>query len=229
MQPEGRVRMFRIKICGITTPRDALAAADAGADAIGLNFCAQSPRCIDLATARSITPSVPRHVAKVGVFVNEPVERLIAIADALALDFIQLHGDEPPRELAELAPRPVIRAFRLSGDLEPLLTYLRTCRALGHLPSAALIDAHTPGTYGGTGKTANWGKVCDFQHCVDAVPVVLAGGLTPEYVAEAIARARPAAVDVASGVEVAPGQKDAVRMRGFVEAARRAWQVLAAS
>jgi phosphoribosylanthranilate isomerase len=229
MKPKGRALMFRIKICGITTTHGALSAAEAGADAIGLNFCAQSPRCIDLATARRIVQGVPPHMAKVGVFVNEPVQRLIAIADELALDFIQLHGDEPPHQLGELARRPVIRAFRLSSDYQPLLTYLRTCQECGHLPTAVLIDAYEPGIYGGTGKTANWGRVRDFQQDAGGVPVVLAGGLSPENVAEAIAQARPAAVDVASGVEVAPGQKDAVRMHAFVDAARRAWQALSSA
>lgn len=227
MKPKGRVLMFRIKICGMMTTHGALSAAEAGADAIGLNFCAQSPRCIDLATARSIVKAVPPHIAKVGVFVNEPVPRLIAIADELALDFIQLHGDEPPEQLAELAPRPVIRAFRLSSDYKPLLTYLRRCQEGGHLPTAVLIDAYAPWVYGGTGRTVNWGKLRGFQEDAGGVAVVLAGGLSPENVAEAITQVRPAAVDVASGVEVAPGQKDAVRMHAFVDAARRAWQALA--
>jgi phosphoribosylanthranilate isomerase len=219
--------MFRIKICGITTTQDARAAAEAGADAIGLNFCSASARCIDLVTARSIVRSAPSLVAKVGVFVNEPVGRLIEMADALGLDFIQLHGDEPAGQLAELAPRGVIRAFRLGDDFRPLLDYLQVCRELGHLPTAALLDAFAPGVYGGTGKTANWDKMRDFRQSADDVPVVLAGGLTPENVAAAIALVRPAAVDVASGVEMAPGRKDAVRMREFVAAARRAWQDLA--
>ncbi len=218
--------MFRIKICGITRVEDALAAAEAGADAIGLNFFAQSPRYIDLATARTIVQSVPPRTAKVGVFVNESSQRIIQIVDQLALDFVQLHGDEPPDQLAALAPRQVIRAFRMSGDYEPLLTYLRTCHELGCPPTAVLIDAYKLGIYGGTGKTANWGKVHEFQQHAGNVPVVLSGGLSPENVAEAIERARPAAVDVASGVEVAPGRKDAARIGRFVDAARRAWQTL---
>jgi phosphoribosylanthranilate isomerase len=226
-QVEGGVLMFRIKICGVTTTHDALAAAAAGADAIGLNFCPESARCIDLATARRIVEAVPPHIAKVGVFVNEPAERVIATADELVLDFIQLHGDEPPNQLADLAPRRVIRAFRLCGDVEPLVDYLQKCRELGHSPDAVLIDAYAPGAYGGTGVIANWGNVRSCQRHVGAVPVVLAGGLTPENVAEAIGQVRPAAVDVASGVELAPGQKDVVRMRGFVVAARRAWQDVA--
>jgi phosphoribosylanthranilate isomerase len=218
--------MFRIKICGITTVEDATAAAEAGADAVGLNFYAQSPRCIDLATARAIVQSVPQGMAKVGVFVNESLQRMIQVADQLALDFVQLHGDEPPDRLAGLAPRQTIRAFRMSGDDEPLLTYLRACHELGYPPTAVLIDAYKLGIYGGTGKTADWGRVREFLQRAGNVPVVLSGGLSPENVAEAIERARPAAVDVASGVEVAPGRKDAARMGRFVDAARRAWQTL---
>lgn len=216
--------MFRIKICGITTADDALAAAEAGADAIGLNFCPQSPRCVNLTTARTIAESVPTHLAKVGVFVNEPLQSVIHIADELALEFVQLHGDEPPDSLARLVPRQVIRAFRITDDHQPLLVYLRACSDLGCAPTAVLVDAVEPGKYGGTGKIADWDKIRGLQPHIGNLSLVLAGGLSPENVAEAIRRVRPAAVDVASGVESAPGRKDRVRMARFVQAALGAWQ-----
>lgn len=218
--------MFRIKICGITNLADAVAAAEAGADAVGLNFYAGSPRVVGEATALELVHSLPPHVAKIGVFVNEAVDRMSQIADRLALDFIQLHGDEPPRRLAELAPRRVIRAFRPQGDCEPLCAYISACSQLGFPPSAVLIDAFEQEKYGGSGKTADWGMLREIRVKLGAMPVILAGGLHPENVADAIGRAEPAAVDVASGVEWAPGRKDADRMRQFVRAASNAWLAL---
>ena len=217
--------MFRIKICGITTVRDAVAAASAGADAIGLNFCAQSPRCVDLEIARQIVDAVPPQVAKVGVFVNESIERLTAVADALALDYLQLHGDEPLSHIGALAPRRVIRAFRLRDEFSPVTEWLEQCRRLGPLPAAVLVDAYDPGSYGGTGNTVKWGYMRALAERVGLVPLVLAGGLRPENVEEAIRESQLRSVDVASGVELAPGQKDEARMRQFVEAAQRVWGV----
>jgi phosphoribosylanthranilate isomerase len=215
--------MFRIKICGVTNRDDALAAAEAGADAIGLNFYARSPRHVAEATALELAQAIPPHVAKVGVFVNETVDRTVQIANRLGLDFIQLHGDEPPRRIAELAPHRVIRAFRPRGGFEPLLAYVSACVHLGCPPAAVLVDAYDLGSYGGTGKLANWDMVREIQLSLGTTPVILAGGLSRENVAEAIERAHPAAVDVASGVEQVPGRKDAEQMRQFVRAARNAW------
>jgi phosphoribosylanthranilate isomerase len=218
--------MFRIKICGITNLADAVAAAEAGADAVGLNFYPGSPRVVGEATASELVRSLPPHVAKIGVFVNETADRMSQIADRLALDFIQLHGDEPPGRLAELAPRRVIRAFRPQGDCEPLFDFVSACFQLGFPPAAVLIDAFEQGKYGGTGKMANWGILQEIRTKLRNVPVILAGGLHPENVADAIVRAEPAAVDVAGGVEWAPGRKDANLMRQFVRAARNAWRAL---
>lgn len=220
---EVETRMFRVKICGITNLDDALAAAEAGADAIGLNFYARSARCVGEATALEVARALPPHIAKVGVFVNETLDRTMHVADQLGLDFIQLHGDEPPRRLAELMPHRVIRAFRPSGGFEPLLAYVFACTQLGCPPAAVLVDAYELGSFGGTGKLANWDIVREIQQSLGKTPVILAGGLSPENVAEAIERAHPAAVDVASGVEQAPGRKDADQMRQFVRAARNAW------
>ncbi|MHB8861893.1 MAG: phosphoribosylanthranilate isomerase [Pirellulaceae bacterium] len=218
--------MFRIKICGITNLADALAAIDAGADALGLNFYGPSPRVIGEQAARELVQSLPPHVAKVGVFVNETVDRMRSLADQLGLDFVQLHGDDPPSRIAELAPRQVIRAFRTTGHWEEVSTYLSETSHTSHSPTAVLVDACEPGKYGGTGSTVNWDNVRDMQRRLGRMPVILAGGLKPENIGEAIARAEPAAVDVASGVESVTGRKDPALMRQFVQAALTAWRAL---
>lgn len=215
--------MFQIKICGITSVADAQHAANAGADAIGLNFYSRSPRCLDLAAARSIVAALPSGFAKVGVFVNDELSRIARMADEMRLDFVQLHGDEPPAVLAQLRPRPLIRAFRLdAAGWRPIIEYIAACRNLDVLPAALLIDAHAPGLYGGTGQTVDWLTVRDRPEELAGLPIILAGGLTPENVAEAIAAARPWGVDTASGVESAPGVKDAGKIDGFVREARTA-------
>jgi phosphoribosylanthranilate isomerase len=215
--------MFRIKVCGITSIDDALSAADAGVDAIGLNFCPQSPRYLSRDAAHRIVEALGRRAATVGVFVNERPASVLATATSLTLDYIQLHGDEPPEFLATLAPRSIVRAFRVGSSYEAALDYLQRCRAHGHLPAAVLVDSFESGKFGGTGKTANLESLMNLPREIDPLPLVLAGGLNPENVAAAIRQVRPAAVDVASGVETAPGQKDAARMARFVAAARHAW------
>ncbi len=216
--------MFRIKVCGITTVDDARMVAEAGADAIGLNFYAPSPRYVDLTTARLIVHALPQHVSTVGLFVNAPVESILRIADDLALGYVQLHGDEPPESLVRLAPCKIIRAFRVAGDYRPLLAYLRTCDQLGCPPAAVLADALDPGKYGGTGQVGNWDAIAAFQADAATARVVLAGGLTPGNVADAIRQVRPAAVDVASGVESQPGRKARALVAQFVQAAVGAWE-----
>jgi len=222
--------MFRIKICGITNVDDALAAARAGADAVGLNFYPKSPRCVDADAADRIIASLPRETVKVGLFVNAPAQEVCRTFDRLGLDLIQLHGDEPPRYLAQLAGRPVMRAFRPGPDgLEPLERYLAHCRRLGCTPRLVLVDALVPGQYGGTGRLADWHLLRTYAGAAKAgpgPPLVLAGGLTPGNVAEAIAIVRPAAVDTASGVELGPGRKDPAAVEAFVRAARTAFESL---
>jgi phosphoribosylanthranilate isomerase len=219
--------MFRVKICGITRPDDAVAAAEAGADAVGLNFFAGSPRCVDAARAREIVAAVPPGVTKVGVFVNAALDAILAARDSLQLALIQLHGDEPPEFLAELCRAsggaPVMRAFRLGpGGLAEIDAYLRTCRRLGCPPALVLLDAHRAGIFGGTGETCDWSLAAEYHQLEDAPPLVLAGGLTPDNVATAILQVRPFAVDTASGVETGVGKKDAEKMRRFAaEAARQ--------
>lgn len=214
--------MFRIKICGITTPGDAVLATQAGADAIGLNFYPNSPRFLPPDRAMEVAQAVPAGITKVGVFVNATAPEVCAAFDQLGLGFVQLHGDEPPEFMLSLGGRPTIRVFRI-GDrgLLPAQQYLARCRELGVLPRAILLDALVKGAYGGTGRVADWATVR--QYPSDFPPLVLAGGLTCENVAEAIRSVRPAAVDTASGVESSPGRKDEALMRRFVLAAREAF------
>jgi phosphoribosylanthranilate isomerase len=216
--------MFQIKICGVTTIDDAKAVAAAGADAIGLNFYAGSSRFLPLEQAQHVAAIIPPKVLKVGVFVNAPAEAICGAYDALGLDLIQLHGDEPPEFLAELGDRPVMRAFRVGPEgLQGVAAYLARCRELGTPPALVLVDAFVADQRGGTGKTADWDKLVAERHLLGDTPLVLAGGLTPDNVAEAIRRVHPAAVDTASGVESSLGKKDLAAVRRFVEAATQAF------
>jgi phosphoribosylanthranilate isomerase len=216
--------MFRIKICGVTTVPDALGAAEAGADAIGLNFYPPSPRRVDMRTAEEMAEAVPAGVAKVGVFVNETAEKLIRTHDRLGLDLIQLHGDEPPELLESLGDRAVVWAFRCGdGWLDELRHWLKTWRELDRWPEAVLMDAFQPGSYGGAGKVFDWELVDKARRELGDIKIALAGGLTPANVGDAIAAARPYAVDTASGVEASPGKKDLRLVREFVAAARAAF------
>jgi len=285
--------MFRIKICGITSIEDALLAAEAGADAIGLNFYEKSPRFVTselalsivMALAQNIIP--PKKLRIFGVFVNASIEQALEKAGKSGVVEYQFHGDEPPETVAnigttlrvvrEAVPRilsslgfaeaqrhvlqelgdqstifgqpslpfnvpakaqfseplaslwfpEVIRAFRVSQDsLLSVSTYLRKCESAGAFPDAVLLDAHQPGAYGGTGQVVDWNAVRDQRDMLLGLPLILAGGLTPENVAEAIATAQPDAVDVASGVESAPGKKDPAKVRAFVAAAKKAFAAL---
>ncbi len=218
--------MFQIKICGITRVEDAMAAAEAGADAIGLNFFSGSKRCITADQATQIIASLPDSVLRVGLFVNAVPRDVCQTFDALRLGLIQLHGDEPPEYLAQLGPRPVMRAFRMdAAGWLPILAYLDRCRQLGCLPRMVLIDAFQPGQFGGTGHTADWNQLSNWRSRLGDLPLVLAGGLTADNVAAAIQSVRPAAVDTASGVESRPGVKDLAAVPAFVSHARAAFEM----
>jgi phosphoribosylanthranilate isomerase len=196
-----------VKICGITGGADAEAAVEAGADWIGLNFWARSRRHVTLEQARAIVEVLPGDVRKVGVFVNAPAPHLLEIASALGLDLVQLHGDETP-ELARSLGRPVLRALRVSSASDLF--------GLDAWPGEhVLVDAPSEG-YGGSGTAFDWGLVRGVQ----GKKLILAGGLDPDNVAQAVRQVRPAGVDVASGVESSPGIKDADKMRRFVDAAK---------
>jgi phosphoribosylanthranilate isomerase len=225
--------MFQIKICGITNEDDAKAAVEAGADALGLNFYPDSPRFVPPEKAVRIIEAIPDKVTKVGLFVNETADVVKKTFDTLGLDLIQLHGDETPGFLIQLGNRPVMKAFRLkSQSVTPIVTYLAKCRA-GSQPvsenrqarnlSYILIDSHIEGQYGGTGVPADWAVCAKLAQNPNIPPLVLAGGLTPDNVARAVAEVRPAAIDTASGVETSPGRKDHRLLAAFVENARRAF------
>jgi phosphoribosylanthranilate isomerase len=216
--------MFQTKICGITSVEDALIVARAGADAIGLNFYAHSPRGVTPATAANIVQILPAGISKVGLFVDTPADEICRLFDHLRLDLIQLHGDQPPEFLTQLGPRPVMRAFRVGTEkLRPVAGYLDRCRGLGQDLELVLLDSLVAGEYGGTGTLADWSVAQAYLAEIGTPPLVLAGGLTPENVAAAIRSVRPAAVDVASGVESHPGRKAPARVEAFVQAARMAF------
>jgi phosphoribosylanthranilate isomerase len=245
--------MFQVKICGITTPGDALLAAEAGADAIGLNFYEKSQRYVAAERAAEIVEQLrdqytAEQVKIFGVFVNASLDDILwTIREANLygpeIGFgIQLHGDEPPELLRDLDREglgrtgdlfqvlghvpvvPVLRAFRCRGtDLSAEAAYLEKCRQLGALPQAVLLDAYAPGDYGGTGQCLDWTAVPREQFRLLGLPVILAGGLTPANVAQAIDAAGPSGVDVASGVESSPGCKDAAKVYAFAALAKQAF------
>jgi len=206
-----------IKICGITNDEDALAAIDAGADLLGFNFYPRSPRYIQPRSAVRLVAALRRRsspVQMVGVFVNSPPEAISAILEACGLDLAQLSGDEPPETLARLNGR-AFKALRLKdqGDLAGSLQ-----RYPPHPGAPAyLVDAYRPGEFGGTGQTADWSLA---RSLAEGYPILLAGGLTPENVADAIQQVHPWGVDVASGVETSPGRKDPARLAAFIRNAR---------
>ncbi len=216
--------MFTIKICGITRPEDARATAQAGADAIGRNFYPQSSRAIDLARARAIIAALPGRMIKVGIFVNAAAGEICRTCDALDLDLIQLHGDEPPELLSTLGGRPAMKAFRAAGaeGLRAVLDYLDTCRTLGCLPRLVLADAPLARAFGGSGNLADWTLAKEYIENQRTPALVLAGGLNAENVAQAIRATGAGAVDTASGVESQPGIKDPAALAAFIRAARGA-------
>ena len=202
----------KIKICGITSVADALVAAEAGADMIGLMFYEPSPRNITLATAVEISRALPPFVLKVGVFVN-PDEQLVtrAIAEC-GLNLLQFHGDETSDFCTQFGVMS-LKALRVrdAESLKPLEKF--------HT-DAFLLDAYSKSGLGGTGEKFNWDLAVEAQKF--GKPIFLAGGLTPENVADAVKQVRPFAVDVSSGVESAPGKKDAAKVRAFIAAVRAA-------
>ncbi len=217
---EGMSYHLRIKVCGVTSEADARVATLLGADAIGLNFYPQSPRYVDPATCVPILRQLPPYVDAVGLFVQQPLRYAFGTANQLGrIRTIQWHGTNP--ELCDAYPFQLVIAFPVR-DARSLLTitrYLDACRGTGRMPAAVLVDAHVPGQHGGTGQTAPWNLLSEFR---PGVPLILAGGLTPENVAEAVRIVRPYGVDVASGVESSPGVKDAEKLRRFLDAARAA-------
>ena len=202
------MRIVRIKICGVTRLEDALLAARLGADALGFNFWPGSRRHVTPAAARQIISRLPPFVTPVGVFVNQPEGEMRAIAAETGIQMFQLHGDEPP-ELCSRLPLPVVKSI-------PVDQVATLSKLLSYEVQAFLLDTPSRG-YGGTGRPFDWSLA---EGVSEVAPVILAGGLTPENVADAARAVRPWAVDVASGVESSPGVKDAARMARFVAAVR---------
>jgi phosphoribosylanthranilate isomerase len=204
--------MTRVKICGITSLEDALNAIEAGADALGFVFYTESPRHIFPEQAARIISQLPPFVQVVGLFVNEEATTVNDVSDLCRLDLVQLHGDEPADYCRQIRRR-VLKAFRVRSltCLDPIIEYP---------VSGYLLDTFSPSFYGGTGLSFNW------EIAAEAVKrhqrIILAGGLTPDNVAEAIRQVRPWAVDVSSGVETAPGKKDADKVRRFIRNAKEA-------
>ena len=210
----GSRRVTRVKICGITTWNDARLAVDLGASALGFNFYPPSPRAISPADAWNIIRRLPPFVEAVGVFVNWPPLVVDALARALHLHTVQLHGEESPEEVSALGQmRRVIKAVRVGRGFRPenLSRYRRA--------DGILLDGFARGLHGGTGRTLDWNLARAARRYGR---IILAGGLTPENIAEAIRVAQPYAVDVASGVEARPGRKDPARLRALFAAVETA-------
>ena len=202
----------QVKICGITNVADAQAAAEAGADMIGLNFYEKSPRYLTLATATKISRALPPFVLRVGVFVNPEAAQVVEAIAACGLNLLQFHGDEDSDFCTQFGLMSV-KALRVR-DAEAL-------SALANFNTDAfLLDAFSKSGIGGTGEKFNWELAVEAQKF--GKPIFLAGGLTPENVADAVKQVRPFAVDVSSGVESAPRKKDAAKVRAFIAAVRAA-------
>ncbi|MEK8080866.1 phosphoribosylanthranilate isomerase [Pseudomonas sp. XK-1] len=204
--------VVRSKICGITRIEDALSAAEAGADAIGLVFYAKSPRAVSVQQARAIIAALPPFVTTVGLFVDASRQELDEILAAVPLDLLQFHGDESPA-FCEALQRPYIKALRVKpGD-----DLAAQVAAYGQA-SGVLLDTYVPGIPGGTGEAFDWSLVPQGLN----KPIILAGGLVAENVAAAIRQVRPYAVDVSGGVEAGKGIKDAEKIRAFMRAVKTA-------
>ena len=200
----------RVKICGLTRPDEALAVCEAGADAVGFVFAEKSPRLVSKEEVRQIVKKLPPFVQTVGVFVNESVEVIRDITRFCGLDLVQLHGGEPPGFCKLLAPR-VIKAFRVRDRsvLREIEDYRGKVRGI-------LLDAWSRNMHGGTGRAFDW-QIAREAVSSAGMPVILAGGLDPDTIGDAVSRVRPWGVDVSSGVETSPGRKDIQRVKRFLE------------
>ena len=204
--------MPKIKICGLIRPQDAQAAAELGADAVGLVFYTQSKRCVDAAQAAEIVAALPPQVVKVALFVNESAEQIRRILGAVPIDVLQFHGDEAP-EFCRQFDKPYWKAVRVQSAQDIAAAAERYADA-----AALLLDAHIEGQYGGTGQVFDWRLLPETM----PLPWILSGGLNPGNVAAAVRQTGAAWLDVSSGVEQAPGVKSRELMERFVRLAREA-------
>ena len=207
--------MVKVKICGITNFEDAQAAADLGADMLGFNFYEGSKRYAEPETAAKIINRIDGRVEPVGVFVNADIDTIRRTVEAAGLAAVQLHGDETPaivREVAETCGVPVVKALRVSPSF-------RVEMIPEFSADSILLDVFSPAAFGGTGERFDWNVAVAAKEYTERL--FLAGGLTPENVAAAVELVRPNAVDVASGVEIAPRRKDAAKMNSFIRNAKR--------
>lgn len=204
----------RIKICGLTSVEDALAAVAAGADAIGLVFYPKSPRCVTPKQAAEIARAVGPFVTTVGLFVDASWAEIESVLTQVPLQLLQFHGDESAAFCASFQ-RPFIKALRMADgvDMAEVEDEFAATGALG-----LLLDSYSPAAPGGTGETFGWERIPAERR----LPLILAGGLSPDNVAAAVKQVRPYAVDVSSGVEIAPGRKDSAKIAAFVQAVREA-------
>lgn len=205
--------MVKVKICGITNRDDAQTAVEAGADALGFVMYKKSPRWVEPAVARAIIAELPPFILPIGVFVNEDVGTVRSLVDECGFALAQLHGDESASYCQQLG-RPTLKALRLKdrGSFLALAEFQGRAGVRGFL-----IDAFSEKAYGGTGQTVDWTLAAEVA---GTIPILLAGGLTPLNVAEAVQRVRPYGVDVSSGVELTPGKKDREKVQAFLEAVR---------
>lgn len=202
-----------MKICGITRVEDALCAVENGADAIGLVFYAPSPRCVGIAEAIEIVKKVPAFVSVVGLFVNADAQFVQEVTSQVSLDLLQFHGDESPQECARYG-LPFIKAIRVKSN-----TNLVQCAKEFSAAKALLLDTYAEGIAGGTGHVFDW-RLIPEQLTIrrhDEPPVILAGGLNVQNVAQAIAQVKPYAVDVSGGVEISKGIKDMAKIAAFIQ------------
>jgi len=202
----------RVKICGFTRPEDAVFAAEAGVDAIGLVFYPQSPRHVSIACAREIVSALPAFVSVVALFVDERPAQIEKVLDQVAIDCLQFHGQESA-DACRIYKKPYIKAIRMQAQ-----TDLDTLQQHYHDASALLLDAWHPVVQGGTGHSFDWRMIPDQL----ALPVILAGGLTVDNASEAIRAVNPYALDVSSGVEIEKGIKDPAKMTAFIRNTNRA-------
>ena len=211
---------FRIKVCGVTEPEIVVDLACAGVDAIGLNFAPLSRRRVTQETAREIASACPAGLLKIGVFVDASIGEMIDCCESVPLDLVQLHGSESWQIYDELfgllGPGKIVRALPWTDSAgQTINAFLDQAAAVDRLPAAILVDSAVAGRFGGTGAVVAWNEVGAWLRHYPQVPLILAGGLRPENVADAVREARPDGVDVAGGVEISPSHKDLNACRLF--------------